>query len=396
MPSTRKRILFIEINDDGTVGGSHRALFDLVRYLDAERYEPIVLFYQDNRYLEAFRAAGVRAEVWPRPPVRGRSAYAPLRLLGSAREAARTVLRCRRFLRRESIDLVHMNNAPIANFEDWLPAARWCGIPCISHARGGESMRPGPIGRLLVRRFDRVLAVSRYMAGAMAEAGVPAGLIETVHDGLDLEEFEARVKRSRKEVRRELGVPEDRVLAVMVGHLKAWKGQGLVLEALTRMAPRARDHLQVLFVGSAPPGEHAYRDALEATLQSAGLERCARLLGERDDVAELMHAADVVLHASTLPEPFGLVVVEGMSLGRPVLASRLGGPTEIFSGDESDGLTFDPRSPDDLAAQLARLVEDPALRASIGAAARIRARRFGVQATADRVEAVYASLLGAS
>jgi glycosyltransferase involved in cell wall biosynthesis len=177
----------------------------------------------------------------------------------------------------------------------------------------------------------------------------------------------------------------------MVGHLKAWKGQGLVLEAMLRLEASVRERLQVLFVGSAPAGERDYRDSLEATICSQGLAGCARLLGQRDDVAELMNASDLVLHASTLPEPFGLVVVEGMSLGKPVLASRLGGPSEIFSN--GDGLTFDPASPDDLARQLTRLVEVPELRATIGSAARERARTFGVESTAEQVQSVYASLL---
>jgi glycosyltransferase involved in cell wall biosynthesis len=155
-----------------------------------------------------------------------------------------------------------------------------------------------------------------------------------------------------------------------------------------------RERLQVFFVGSAPAGACNYRDSLEATIRSCGLEGCARLLGQRDDVAELMNASDLVLHASTLSEPFGLVVIEGMSLGKPVLASRLGGPSEIFS--DGDGLTFDPASPGDLARQLTRLVEAPELRRTIGRAARERARAFGVESTVKKIQRVYASLLGSS
>ena len=76
-------------------------------------------------------------------------------------------------------------------------------------------MRPGPVGRLLVRRFDRVLAVSHYMAGAMAAAGVPESIIETVHDGIDLDAFTAQVKRAPDAMRAELGVSEDAVLALL-------------------------------------------------------------------------------------------------------------------------------------------------------------------------------------
>jgi glycosyltransferase involved in cell wall biosynthesis len=105
-----------------------------------------------------------------------------------------------------------------------------------------------------------------------------------------------------------------------------------------------------------------------------------------------MRAADAVLHASIRPEPFGLVVVEAMALGRAVVASRLGGPSEIVS--EGTGLLFDPSRPEELSFLLAQLHEQPALRARLGAAGRERARTFDVSRTVEGVERCYSELLG--
>lgn len=391
MPEKPHRILLIEINLDGTVGGSHRAMFDLVRNLDRERFEPLVLFYQDNRYVRSFRELGVETRVWPAVPERGRPAYRVAALAARAAAALSTVASCRRFLREHRIDLVHLNNAPTVNFEDWLPAARLLGVRCITHARGGETLRPGPIGRLLMRRFDAVIAVSRYMAEGMVRAGVPAHLIETVHDGIDLAELRSRVKRDAAEVRRELGVGPDQVLALMVGHLRTWKGQDVVIEALQQLEPRIGERLRTCFVGRAAPVEQAYRARLERSVAEAGLGERVAFLGERTDVPDLIHAADLLIHASTVPEPFGLVVVEGMGLGKPVIASALGGPSEIFAG--GDGLVFDPAEPAQLARHLERLVGSEAERRAIGAAALERAQRFDISATVRGVEAVYDRVL---
>lgn len=388
----RARILYVEINEDGTVGGSHRALLDLIRNLDTARYDPVAIFYERQRLIPDFEAAGAKVHVWSSAPPRGRPSYALGSLLRQAGSALAVVQRCRRFLRDESIDLIHLNNAPTANFEDWLPAAKTLGLPCVTHARGGEALRPGPIGRLLMRRFDRVLPVSDYMARGMREAGIPPALIETVHDGVDIERFVAQVGRSPAAVRAELGVPPERLLAVMVGHLRSWKGQDVVIAALRQLEPDARARLQVVFVGGAAPEEEGYRQSLLGAAADADLRPAIRFAGERGDVPDLMNAADLVLHASTAPEPFGLVVVEGMALGKPVIASQLGGPSEIFAG--GDGIAFDPARPESLAAHLRDLIADPERRRAIGEAARKRAAEFSIAATVAKVEGIYEELLG--
>jgi glycosyltransferase involved in cell wall biosynthesis len=117
-----------------------------------------------------------------------------------------------------------------------------------------------------------------------------------------------------------------------------------------------------------------------------------RFLGERTDAAEIMAAADIVLHASTSPEPFGLVLIEAMLLGRPVVASALGGPLEIVT--PGAGLLFDPTQPEALAAILARLAADPVLRAQLGEAGLRRAGEFTVARTAGAIEVLYDELLG--
>jgi glycosyltransferase involved in cell wall biosynthesis len=117
-------------------------------------------------------------------------------------------------------------------------------------------------------------------------------------------------------------------------------------------------------------------------------------LGARGDVPDLMNAADVVIHASTVAEPFGLVVVEAMALGRPVIASKLGGPGEIVA--PGTGWTFDPTEPRQLARCIEEALGDPARAREVGRAAIERANAFSIEATVAGVERVYTEVLGAS
>jgi glycosyltransferase involved in cell wall biosynthesis len=388
-----RRVLLVETNDDGTTGGSYQCLADLATRLDRSRFEPVVLFYHENAFADRLRRAGIAVHVWetpvrsprwqplPRPPL-------PARLRGLQQAVARRL----RFLRREGIALVHLNNSPARGWNDWLPASRLAGIPCLTHARGGVPRHNPWWRRYWIRRFDRVIAISQHVAAAMIEAGISPARVVLVYDGIDAEEFRSRVRRPPQVVRGELGVPDGRMLVAMVGHVRWWKGQDVVLHALGRMDRDTRSRLFVVFVGPTPVSDQTYRDQLDTLVTRLGLGDTVTFMGQREDIPDLMNAADVVVHASTRPEPFGLVVLEGMALGKPVVASALGGPSEIVT--EGAGVTFNPADPSTLTAVLEDLVRHPERRVTVAAGAQARAAAFPVSRTVAEIELVYEQLLG--
>jgi glycosyltransferase involved in cell wall biosynthesis len=386
-----RRILYIEANEDGTVGGSHRALFDLVTGLDGAWLQPIVLFYQDNPFAAALREQGVEVRLYEEQRDRERAAYRGAGPLGKAWELAARVRRRMRFLRSLRIDLVHVNNSPRVGGEDWLPAARLLGIPCIAHVRGDARGEQRPLRRFLFRSFDQVIPVSGFLEAAMRRAGYPASRISQVFDGIALEAFRARVKRSPAEVREEIGVPPGKILAVMVGNIREWKGQHVVLQALAAMPAEQRDALFVAFAGAMTPEDHDFMRGLERTVAAGGLGPHVAFLGARDDIPDLLNAADIALHASIRREPFGLVVVEAMALGKPMVAANSGGPAEVITPES--GVTHDPQHPEQLAAILTRLVADPELRASLSQGALERVNEFRLARCVAGVERVYERFL---
>jgi glycosyltransferase involved in cell wall biosynthesis len=246
----RPRILYIEANEDGTVGGSHRVLFDLVCHLDRTRYEPVVLFYQDNAYVSRVRAQGAEVLILEDVRTRERAIRRSGSRLAKLLEYVATIARRFRFLRQHRIDLIHINNSPLMGNDDWLPAARLLRIPCVSSV-AGDARGPGGgwVHKRLFRAFDHYLTVSEFINAAMLRAGIKSDRMDLIYPGVDLEAFRARVKRSREEVRRELGIPDDAVMALMVGNVRQWKGQHVVLAALEQMPASARDAFYVAFAG---------------------------------------------------------------------------------------------------------------------------------------------------
>jgi glycosyltransferase involved in cell wall biosynthesis len=381
------RVLIVECNVDGTVGGSHQALFDLAVRVDPARFEPIVMFYQDNVFVSRLRARGVQVvlfdDVINEEQEVNRSGRRVAKLVG----IGKAVLRRRRELHRLKIDLLHLNNSPGVGNDDWLPAARLVGIPCVVTAMGYFGRPKRMVHRWLFRRFDLYLAISHYMADVLRREGVDPDRIELVYLGVDFETLRARMVRSREAVRAELGVAANQLLVLMVGNIRAWKGQREVVAALRLLPEKVRARLRVCFAGATADADSAYEAELRDDIAVAGLRDCVSLIGSRSDVPDLYAAADIAIHASTTPEPFGLVVPEAMALKCAVIAASTGGPSEVVL--PGTGILCDPKRPEEYASALEQLVRDEWLRQAMSEAAPARAAMFSVDRTVLGTERVY-------
>lgn len=235
----------------------------------------------------------------------------------------------------------------------------------------------------------RVIANSQATADAFVAAGGKRQLVRVVHNGISPEPFDAVSEDAARGLRATLSPGAGCVLAVF-GRLHAWKGQQTVLDALAQLP--AECHLWI--VGAPLFGEQAFEASLRAQSERLGVATRVRFLGFRDDIPALMRAADFVVHASTLPEPFGRVVVEGMLARKPVIATDAGGVREIVRDGETGVLV-----PLGDAAAIARAVT--ALRGDLARAERMatagaaRARaEFSVDAMVRGVRAVLGEVMG--
>jgi glycosyltransferase involved in cell wall biosynthesis len=388
------RVLLVEMNEDGTDGGSHQSLFDLATRLDRRAFQPSVLFYEENRFADYLRDEGVIVHIWKAQRDLEKERWFRTGIPRKANAAWKTlgaIMRRFRLLRNERLDLVHLNNSPCVGFDDWLPAARLARVPITCHSRGPYSGPTKGFGRWLTRRFDAYVAISQYSASDLAVNGVPTARIHQIYNGIDLGRWKSASADEVRETRAEQGVPDDAFLVILVGLIRSWKGQAVALDAIRQLASEHRRGLRLWIVGGVPACETTYGQALRRQAAEAGLEDTVTFFGHRSDVPRLMAAADVVLHTSTEPEPFGRVVIEGLALGKTVVASQLGAPSEILRTGE--GLLFNPARSEDLAAILRDLILDPAWRFRLGERATKRAAMFDVQRTVGAIVQVWLEVL---
>lgn len=389
-----QRIFYVEGNVDGTVGGSYFSLLYLVSGLDRVKFEPVVVFAAPTALASQFEAAGARTLVMPLTPavrLRGSIGGSVAKLLNFFVGFLLEPLRLARFLRQQRADLLHLNNSITRN-HPWVVAARLAGVPCITHERGINE-RLSRRSRVLARSLKAVICISGAVRESLISGGLGRLRLVTIHNGLDPASMCAR--RSADQVRAELGLtPEQRLIGV-IGNIKPWKGQEVVLRAMGLLRETYPD-LACVLVGDTARAERDYLRRLESIAADLGISDRIRITGYRKDVADFVAALDIQVHASIAPEPFGRVLLEAMAFSKPLVASGGGAVPEIVADGET-GLLFEPGVPEDLARCLRRLLDDPELAARMGRAGYSRLQtRFSLTANVHQTEALYASLLGSS
>jgi glycosyltransferase involved in cell wall biosynthesis len=177
----------------------------------------------------------------------------------------------------------------------------------------------------LANRFAAVvIANSQASQSAFIAAGGQAKLSQVVYNGFN-PSLDRVATSQRQPIRQEFGFTAQEFVVGHFSRLAPWKGQHLLIEALTHCPPS----IGAILVGDALFGEEDYVQQLKQQVKDLNLEHRVRFLGFRSDVADLMAACDLVAHTSTAPEPFGRVIVEAMLCGTPVVAAAAGGAIEL-------------------------------------------------------------------
>ena len=366
-------------------GGAERLLVDIAREIDRKRFTMSVctLYRHPRTYAEALKDLGI--------------AETCLELRGRG-DLLRGIAKLRAMLRREGADVVHTHLFS-ANIVGRL-AARAAHLPVVSTFHGVDyepvvlQGSPGltPWKQGLLRHADRLsawvsranlVAVSEYVAAsARRRVGLGSSRVEVVYNGVDTGIFHPKVKDERQGVRSALGLSASTRVVIFVGRMTLEKGQGTLLEAVRLLLDRAID-VRVLLAGEGP-----WRSRYEALARDLDLQERAIFLGDRADIPALLGAADV-LALPSLHEGFGLVLVEALACGLPVVASRTGPIPELVR-DGVTGLLIEPGNATELAASLAMILLDDDRRRRMGALGREDAMaRFSLPKMVRQLEAVY-------
>lgn len=378
------KILYI--NPVGTIGGAEMCLLDILEKVRAVKpaWRLRVILGDDGPLREAVLNLGLSCSTLPFPDVLARigdagqregkgkrAGGAVTRAAAVAMATASYLSRLRRLIRNEAPDLVQTNGMKAHVLAAWTVSRK---VPLIWHLHEYPGARR-VMGRLLkasARRPITAVAVSRSVAEDARQVFGKNVKIEMIYNAVDLGRFSPGASDSSW-LDEEAGMmppPPGTVRVGLVATFAVWKGHDVFLDAIARIPT---DRPSRFYIVGGPiyrtQGSQLSLEDLRRRAECLGITDRVAFVGHQTDPARVFRALDVVVHASTRPEPFGRVIVEGMACGRAVIAVRDGGAAELFE-DGVSALGCPPRDSSALAAAIDRLIVDPDLRRGLGVAGR--------------------------
>ncbi|MFQ5706811.1 MAG: glycosyltransferase [bacterium] len=355
------------------VFGAETVILELSKELDALGYDNTVGVLNNTRvpHTELARAAEanhLRAQVFH---CRGQFDLS-------------TVRRIRQYLQQEGVQILHTHGYK-ANFYAWLSgrASNTVRIAtCHPWTETDYSRKARLYTRLdkfCLKHFDRIVAVSSTVEKETLESGVAPAKISVIDNGIDTSRFNG--KHGKDAIRRKLRLPVNKVIIGTIGRLVPEKGHDLLLRAARGLVANDPNLLFVI-VGDGPLGRN-----LERQRAALGLENQVLLLGQREDVPELLSAFDVFV-LSSVSEGLPMVLLEAMAAHKAVIATRVGSIPEVLQEGKT-GLLVEPDA-NDLQHKLAELLQDKSRIAELGKLARERILKdYSSRAMAEKYVRVY-------
>ena len=364
--STPLRI--IQVNRHGPGGGGSEQAFYLALALQRRGHHLLFLTAPDERWRKRCDAAGLPLAFLP---MQGRFDFVMAARLAS-------------LITRHGAQVVHAHKGREQALTFW--ASCFTPIPALVANRGVSF----PVGRLRALKYryrtDAVVAVSEAVRQQLLAAGVPASKLVTIHGGVDIDRFRPGI--DGEGVRDEFNIPSGALVIMKVAHVREWKGYDIFLRAAAIVAaaePRA------MFVGIGKgTGE---TPALAHLVGELRLGERMRWAGFREDLPQMLAAADICVHAAIAGEGVTGAVREALAMAKPVVVTDVGGNRELVIDGET-GLLVPARDPVRLAAGILTLIQQPERALTMGWTGRHMVERdFSHEVKAQRVEQLYRQIL---
>lgn len=289
---------------------------------------------------------------------------------------------------RFKADLIHANNEPLCNRAALL-VAKCLQIPSVCHVRGDQNGSHSM--RWAYSLPDHFISVSNWVAESIHQKlDIPNEKISVIYDGIALEKL--NISAEGQLFREQFNIHQDAFLVGLIGLMIPWKGQDLFIDAAKILKDKI-PNLIMLMIGGTPEECKEYEIHLKKRVTAEQLDGFMKFTGHIAEMEKVYNGLNIIVSASTSPEPLGTVVIEAMAMGRPLIGPNHGGAAEMLS-HMNTGLLFQPNDCSDLANMITLAYKDRQLRNTLCKNSRQQAlKAFSVQDHATKVEAVYFNIL---
>lgn len=355
----------------GALTGSPRALLTMIDSLDRERFQPAFLGAGMGPLADELRARQVGILECVVKSV-------------SWREPSTSIVQVRdkgRLLEQSRVDIVHMNETGWNS--DLVLAARFAGIPVALHLHNPATIQRSNLNFAIAKK---VFLCSRAQEDQIENFDRIKEKSVVLHNAVDIDSF-----AKGRSIRREIGLKDDEIVIGTVAQVGYRKGSDLFLDTAERLLGKDAN-LRFVMVGPQAVGEAEYFESIMNRLQRGILKERVLYLGGRTDVPDVLASLDIFC-LPTRAEPFGMVIIEAMAAGLPVVATAVGGIPEILTTNDIGRLVSGP-NPAAFEVAIVDLLDRESDRKALGERARESLNgRFDLTSMSDTLRATYEEMV---
>jgi glycosyltransferase involved in cell wall biosynthesis len=396
MKNKKKRILFISGQNDG---GAVISIYSTLCGLDLNQFEPVILFYRTNVYIDMFRKTGAKVLILEDIDKKLIEAYdRNIKENDFNDNSFLKKIKCFipnlwldikvtkhgiKIINHEKIDLVHHN---MFFSREMVAAGLFTHVPQVCHCRHFGT--PSHSSKLLAKTISNYIYVSNAIRNHYEKHGIEKNKGQVIYEPIDTTIY--CPSHDNTTIRKEFSIAKNTKIITNAGRITPWKGQDWFLEAMDLLID-SHPNVLLLIVGEAgsDKDDQNFYLKLQKIVNKGNLKGKVIFTGLRNDIAEIMSASDVVVHSAISPEPFGRVIAEAMATSTPVIATSEGGALEIIEHQET-GLLVRPGDSKELANLVARLIDDAKFSNALAKNGKhFVENKFSLQEHIDQLQSLY-------
>jgi len=378
------RLKILHLSDYVDLGGGETSFLNQLKIFDKKLLFPIIACPAEGKLTFELQKIGLKVETIP---------FRPIKRIGKifVQYPITSTVKLHRLIQKENVQIVHANG--FNSMAAAAPAAKLGSVPLVWTCHGWW-----PTGRLtgkFINYFaDKVIAVSKFVKDKLEREGcVDPLLIEHIPLGVDISKD--RIGNASGAIRREFNLNDDIPVVGMIGRFQEIKGHHIFVRMAAEIC-RSHPSVRFMIVGPSVFGnasESGYAQKTHELIHDSNLKENIILTGFRQDISDILTALDVLVVPSEI-ETFGMVILEAMAMGVPVVSCAKGGPEEIID-DGVNGFLIAEQDPLLLAQKVLYLLENHSVKEAIRLSGkRTVFRKFRIEDQVKKIESVYTQLAG--
>jgi glycosyltransferase involved in cell wall biosynthesis len=381
------------------MGGAESSLLALLTHMNKNQFSTTVILTSEGAFSKRLREENIQVKIIYLPLTlirlkRGNVLKSFLLLVVYLFPLQFFLIKLCIYLKKNKFDLV-VTNTVKAHLYGSI-AACLCRIPVIW--RFHDVLSPTDFSPLLIRFITflgkwfpkRILAVSNITKEYLVKNGLKEDKIDVIFNGIDSELFE--IRDVSKNIQKELKIESKAKLVGCIGRIIPEKGLKSFLLAIPEVIQECPETF-FLITGDVFLKDEGYKKELLEIMKKNKIEDHVKFTGFRKDIGDIMRSLDILVFPSVAPESFGLSIMEAMSLGKPVIASKVGGVSEIIE-DGITGMLIEPNQPDQIADRIIHLLSHREIYEAIGKRAKeVVTERFSLQKYVAAMEEAFTRAL---